>query len=431
MTSLIKESLVLIRMIYAHDNTGIAVLQDGQTYWLKDSKKAITIKPYKSDPIAVLKMHSRYGIVARTQTGRFLFVHDRLTSKSDITADIEAALSASIDEIEDFGVDAMMVVAQTKRKVCTINFCFKSHKTVLKNQGSAVFETKSDIDLFSFGYGHGFIRTSEGLHSIGDIALYCPNEYRFQEHRMQHVEFDEVANIKEIVCGPAYALFLMIDGRVFAQGYGHGSEHTPTSSSPIIQVKFRHIGNIEGDLISKIVVRDTFIFYISTNGTCYHTCTQLRSGSRPNPCLHPRFLVPELDFFVENVIILDDYVILQREIVSTTGLEGGSPLVGNVRMLDASGIGPDHYILNFLMYQSHMYTFYPTTFFDDKPIVSVVQLKYHAIFITESGHAYQKPHDSDGDTDMQLIPCFSTGNIAVPAPTQAIRSAQSMLDHDA
>ena len=98
--------------------------------------------------------------------------------------------------------------------------------------------------------------------------------------------------------------------------------------------------------------------------------------------------------------------------------------------LDLS-LGGGNYLFDHLMRADGMSSFTPISFFDDKPIISVVQLKHHAIFITESGHAYQKIHGSNSDSDIQLIPCFSTGNIAVPSRTQAIRSALSMLDHDA
>lgn len=161
-------------MIYAHENTGIAVLCDGQAYWLEDSEDSITLRPYISDPIAVLKMHSR-STIARTETGRFIFVHKGSTSNSDITADIETALSEGIDRVEDFSVDVLTVVAQTKRKVCIIDLDVLSQGTVLKNMGSIVFKIDSNIDLFCFKHGHGFARTSKGLYSVGNIASCSPS----------------------------------------------------------------------------------------------------------------------------------------------------------------------------------------------------------------------------------------------------------------
>ena len=407
-------------MIYAQNNVGIAVMRDGQSYWINDCEEYVTLTPSRLNPIAALKMHSKSAMVARLGSGRFIFIHNGYSSNSDITADIETALGASIEDVEDFGVDILTVVAQTKRKVCIIEFDGRSYG-ILKNLGTAMFEVESDINLFCFGYGHGFIRTSDGLYSVGDIARHSPDGHSYyktyQKHRMQQIKFDETDSIKEIVCGPMYALFLMIDGRVFAQGYGHSSDYDPTSDSPILQVRFN-----QGESICKIVTRRDFIFYISEAGVCYFTYARLRSSSCTSPCLQPQLLRGGDDcFFVEDVFVLDNYVIIQRSGSST----------GNIRLLDVTGTQrrPDNYLLNCLMHG--MSNFESISFFDDKPIVSVVQLQHHAIFITESGHAYQRPHGSDGDSKIQLIPCFSSGNIAVPAPTQTIRSAMSMLDHDA
>ena len=119
-----------------------------------------------------------------------------------------------------------------------------------------------------------------------------------------------------------YALFLMFDGRVFAQGYGHGFNQVLNSGSPIIQVRFD-----PGASICKIIAYRTFIFYISTRGICYFTCTQLRSHHCEGPCLQPKLLQTEAGFFVENVFITEDYIIIQFD---------GSG-VGNIYLLNATG----------------------------------------------------------------------------------------------
>lgn len=397
-----------------------ATLVDGDVCLFEDDPPGLSPRPYHQESVITALACQHGGIqVVRTYDHHFLVSRSPAGKRTDITDMIRDAFDTEPSSIADeIFACKKYVVVRTSRVLCMIGFDSKTGAFVIAQK----LELESDIDLVSFDWGHGFVRTIDGtLRSFGKLNHYNTRGFdlsmRSASFSVCTVAFSDTAHIAKIVCGPSCSLILMNDGKVYGEGKGHESPFVDWSRRGFCPVIFPdHV------CIIKIAINCNNIIYTSSDGSCYYGTTTGAGGISEDKCLHPVLVETLSGYFVENVFVLDECVIVQYD---------GSKLCvlpmrqGHDRCYDT------WYYLHYscLLAREPI----PISFFDDKNVIKVVQLKHRIGFVTEEGGMYESVFESYYSSKLTVdslnineVPFFENNPIAVQSPMQKIPSALSI-----
>lgn len=397
-----------------------ATLVDGDVCLFEDDPHALPLKPFHQESVITALACQHGGIqLVRTHEHRFLISQSPAGKQTDITDMISSAIDTELSSIADelFACNKYVVV-RTSRVLCMIGFDSKTGLYAIAQK----LELESDIDLVSFDWGHGFVRTIDGtLRAFGRLNHYNTrgNDISMGSvlFSIRTVVFSNTASITKIVCGPSCSLILMNDGKVYGEGKGHESPFVDWSRRGFCPVIFPdHV------CIIKIAINCNNIIYTSSDGSCYYGTTTGAGGISEDKCLRPVLVETLSGYFVEDVWVLDECVIVQYD---------GSKLCvlpmrrGHDRCYDS------WYYLHYscLLARDPI----PISFFDDMNVINIVQLKHRIAFVTEERSVYESmsvPYYSNKLTidslNINAVPFFENNPIAVQSPIQKIPSALSI-----
>ena len=312
-------------MIYPYGDHVLVLLADGSLYQWNDTNKTI-IPELVMDSVDCIRV-SNHGVrkvfVILTIDGRFFVRADLTRALENITALVNnnlktcAHTSSHTSIVPEIYMYEDRVVIRTEISLClarlrgTYSTCYPSMRAI-----SGGF--KHRINLVSFGYRHGFMRTDDNrLYKFGSEG--SNREFRSLTHQDPYEKpilfsSDIVPeHIHEIVCGPHYTLFLMIDGTVNAHKLDNMSS-CYRYHERIVQLQFSDRtysrltsfpqGPAESMPIAKIIAKDYHIFYITIEGLCYYSYTNTRELGRypeiPYGPYSPVILKALADYYVEN-----------------------------------------------------------------------------------------------------------------------------------
>lgn len=354
----------------------LATLTDGSFCQVTDDRSVV--HPTLVTNISAARACQREGLkMIRTHDHRFLV--SELFEQRDITSILSYNLGVGPERISDqFFVDNQLIIVRTNTTIGLISIKDPNHPDSYHSLAE-LFALFSDIDLVSFEWGHGFVRTRDGsLCSFGKLKHYNPvgDAYDCFSSSVLPVIFPDAGSINEIVCGPSYSLFLMQDGRVYAQGSGH-----IPSREPDADITFRQVSFPKDVLISKIVTTCNNIFYITSSGLCYYANTEKWTSSCSDQSLYPQLLNALANHFVEDAFALEECIAIRHD----EGRLSLLPLKKRYRWGDFASVWRSlakAYVCGTKQPQ-HM------PFFDDKGIAVVIQLKYHTCFVTDAGQMYE------------------------------------------
>ena len=384
-------------MIHEHDTCALTVLADGRTCWWACRDSTIKAKPKLTnwEPLSTIKMWDMVPpFYALGQGGRILRGVAPYASLVDITDTVCEIMGHSNLDACEISVGLNTVCVRVDDALA-----------ILKSDGNGpvVYRFSITINLFGFNGHRGFVRTRDNrLYSVGTLVRYETNHNGYTstinigiDSEPREMLFAEAVGIREIVCRARHTLLLMYDGRVFAlinrSLYSNKKE------------TFEQVMFPDGKLIAKIVSNEKDIYYITTEGLCYHagsTKTEyimeswaltpqshhheaygnvsgLRyDGIRYDQGLEPVLIGALTELVVENIFILRDTVIVQYDGDRLCMLHLKTLAYSQAMLIDEAHING---------------TRRPTSlpFFDGKGIVSVTQVCDTAFFVTEGGRVYQ------------------------------------------
>lgn len=291
-------------MIHEHGTNAIALLADGCTCWWGSSTDMVDPKLTDWEPISTMKICNRTSpFYALTQSGRLLK---------------GTAVGKSLEDITDIACETLgksELGLNCEISVHPFRVCVKVDDTLalLETNGTAsnAYLFPNIINLFGCNGYRGFASTIDNkLYSVGiiiqyetGIGGYTSATKMFHEREPREMLFTETENIREIVCGTQHTLLLMCDGRVFAlTTYG---SHPGSTRKPFVPVVFP-----SNELVAKIVSNDWDIYYITTEGRCYHAGCD---GVRYDRGLKPVLIRALAESFIDNVFILRNVVVVQHD----------------------------------------------------------------------------------------------------------------------
>lgn len=401
-------------MIHKWATHAVAILADG---------KVMKGQPKDTDMVwsetgidmndVVLMATCPYGsmLAVLLNDGRLLAGRDPTTAFINITTNVEVFIRDTLS-IRSMHIMNRILVVQTDCNVCIMmvyraTSCPRNESLLRHNRLNAVrwradTAFPSEIDLVTFGDSHGYVRTIDNkLYLITNQIPTNRNpsyDGRIRPYgecrRPIEVEFAEAGDIAEIICYGSRAYFIMGDGRVFESSMrAFNNTH-----DQITQIIFP-----EGEAVRKITSLTHYMFYLTKEGNCYFSLNGWPCDKRA----YPVQLQHLSRAFAEDVIALNNKPadIIENDVSSAIIKYDGGRLC---------------YICNDLVEKVIQ-----LSFFDDKDVVSVIDLPSSICFITREGCVY---HMYDIESEPVIDPFFDTNPLATKTNTQRIKSACSNLD---
>lgn len=380
-------------------------------------------KVIASDVIAIAKAHFWIDVpVLLTKDGRFLiclYLQDKFV---DVTALLHMNLGEGADIIPELYADLISIMARASNRASIImpGFCgFGRYPLIDLVEGSnqtAALEFDSKINMASLNYGHGFFRTDNNqLYSV-NVQAYTRHAV-FQEgpslnyggFEKKLVPFDNPQDIKEIISGGYFTLFLMNDGYVYVQRYTYRSgrfiNDDACTSGPILDVIF-----LKGECITKIITDGIQIFYLTIEGACYY-----QEIAYPQDNEWPVLIEALADYQVDNAFILGSSIVFKYDDKLCT--------------LDMLRLAGGRMILH-PSYKDATLKPKPLSFFDGMPITSVTEVYDRYCFLTDDGGLYTQSTYESYESETSKVAFFDANPIATEKKknTMTIRSALSVLN---
>lgn len=408
-------------MIVKHRDSVLALTADDKLYEWKDEEPIMPKLVVES--VAKLSFCPRYGEpTILTHDGRILAALKHDEGFRDITAAVSEALEVSTDLIQDIQVYGGVITAITHNRISFSNlYFFRASETVCYRgqPHSIIFPHR--INLTSFGYTHGYVRTDDNtLHSLGYLqphyrtlpkVHYSPEPGRVTAFGI--IPTDNVGGISQIICKLHYSFLIMDDGTVHARGLEQIPEYEcMRANEPFVQIKFP-----VGIRIAKIVAKRSHIFYITTEGLCYYSYSCVRQAVSPYSPNHPVLIKALADNVVQDVFVTKSEVtiwyddsrlcVLHVSLRSWWSKNNGSPI-------DSAYIDGTCKPI-------------PLTFPNDECIVAVMQASHGIYFTTDQGSVYR--HDPSMEVfSPERITFFDDNPVAIESTAARIGSGRSCLD---
>ena len=435
-------SSLSINMLIPWDIAVFAVLDSGRSCkWIRQSY----VPTRETDsPISIIDISVKKAItcpasemlLVQTHDHRFYLGTAGYKDLKDITTQVASLLQIEPDDIgdlvEEICTDKLNWIVRTRNQIWII--CLEGFNSRHEELPSRIeYSIPGPIDLFSYGYYHGLVRTTDNrLFLIGNES-YCSYRLLDRSRTIQPTEisFSDASNIKQVVCGDNYTLCLMNDGKVYAHGLRFRSPHR---TNTFIEEQFEAVVFPEGTVITKIVSSEACIIYLTDSGHCYHTGIRTIHASIESHCIYRNGIIEETK---ENLcpdllqqvrhLVVEDVFMLNTSIVIQDSYQRLHVLDLDVKDLfwgDSWVIGAK--------------TCEHIPFFDDKDIVSIVQSRRtkfirpditgeELIYLTtDSGEAYQSADLRQGATEITF---FTDNPLARLDRSAAIPSAKSIVKH--
>ena len=396
-----------------------------------------------SDVIAIVKAHFWIDVpILLTKDGRLLICLYLQNKFVDVTNLIRMNLSEEADIIPELYAGQISIMARTGNRASIImpGFSgFGSYPSMELVQGSnqtVALEFDSIINMASFNYGHGFFRTEDNkLYSVNVLAYtshasfqtddegqYVDGTLEFRQAgpRLNYggfekklVPFDNPQDIKEIISGKYFTLFLMNDGYVYVQRYtyksGQGFKNDACTSGNIMDVIF-----LKDECITKIITDGTQIFYLTIEGACYY-----QDIAYPQDSEWPVLIEALAGYRVDNAFILKSSIVFKYDDKLCT--------------LNMLRLNRGRMILH-PSYKDATLKPEPLPFFDGVPIASVTEISDQYYFLTIDGSLYtQTTYESfylPDESGPIKIAFFDANPVATEKGkgVMSIRSALSVLN---
>ena len=393
-------------MIYRWADCALAVFPDGQVKIGQPLKTSWFETKISMVDAAQICVCPRGSVVAILMLDSRVLIHTNPSSKAiDITAFVRDLTGDTA--IRAVSIAFCTVIVQTDYCVGTITTTrFTTDLFTNAVLGGTVRIYPTEINLFSFGYDHGFVRTVDNkLYLIYDRyeeqnreRLGWPMDQRpslpIAHKPVSEAEFPEIQNIREMVVYGDRTAFLMCDGTVYESSiYGN-----TVNRDSVIQIEFP-----PKETVIKISHMNHRILYITERGACYYGLGSWSLDFRARPIM----LQGQAWNFVEDAYLLD------RGLAAVIRHDDGKLCYLGFNILGKYG--------NPVVNIAHL------SFFDDKEVVSVIDLSLLICFVTAEGYVYYaQNHDSELVITQDTF--IDTNPVAVMAGTQRIRSARSSLD---
>ena len=174
-----------------------------------------------------------------------------------------------------------------------------------------------------------------------------------------------------------------------------------------------------------IIAQENQIFFTTDSGLCYHLDMHTQPDDENKKPVLLQYLT---DYFVENVFILSNYVVIQHDgsKLSLLLIKYEPVMRRFARALEGLPEEPVRGFIDLTYEQGETPIALP--FFDDKDIISVSQTHAHIYFTTSTGQVYYcSSSDSMTDPKIELIPFFNDRPIAVKSTATGIRSARNIV----
>ena len=343
----------------------------------------------------------------------------------DITALVCEAMEIDAEDIANHIFD---IYVDGHTLIVKADYCISTFELFGRDQcvERATYKFQDPIDLFSFGYGLGFIRAGNKLYFTGAYHTYTHYEkFGSRYEDICEIAFDDTPGIHKIICFGRYVLLLMDDGCVYYSNIPRGSTSS-CSYGAFIQIEFYRDCSQDPvtERIVKIVSDQFKIIYISVEGSCYYTDTYGKAG---NLVLRAELLQSVAALFVTDAFILSDSIVIQYD---------HNRLCSMFLVYRKSGRGPE--CLN-AAYMDGSKQPIDVPSCGDEPIVSVIKtLSYvYLTFVyvtTASGRVYRyEDGNNSGFPTVEPVSLqfFEDNPVAVPRdPVVMIASALSVIDRD-
>lgn len=280
---------------------------------------------------------------------------------------------------------------------------------------TVALDFEEDINLSSFGYGHGFFRTKSGLYNI-NVFGYRHGEgsninpyLNYEGFTKGLVSFEHVDCISEIVSGMFDSLFLMNDGSVWVCNYNQAGRTLGILSI----VPFS-----DDSFIIKIITDGIQFFFIADDGSCYYANSK-NDGTSDGPLL----IRALSNYHTENLFILDSLIVVIHsegicllDMVSHISYPFSTSLC-KTYIMDPSYTTSD--------VEPETIQFKP-----EMPIVSVTGTRYDFYFLLENGSLHQLSDFCFDDTEVNAVPFFTDNPVKIDQrkSVMQIRSASSIVN---
>lgn len=419
-------------MIHNCSLHALTLLADGRVCWLNDFRETIEPEIEGPNTVSELLVCSRSGTRAVvTDDGRICVDLFQRRELDDVTAAVCETLKKGVDEIVQVYLDGFTIIARTRDAVCVIviqtsmpiydpNRLARSDPNVkhhITGFSPSLYTFTSSINMVSVGYGRGLIRADDG--NLYMFNSNIPRERVVPKPENDNkdlvlVDIDCTASIRKIICDRQRILLHMDDGSVsictLSYSFPSERQYYPRSDEDFRRVKFPDDASI-----AKVVINGSVTFYITTTGLCYFIDSSV--------------LIPELSllkalngYHVENVFCLRYYVaiitqdrkvcLLPMMMLWDARQEGMNMWRGTM------GLGAQH--------ASGTVRPFDLPFFDDKDVVSAVQVDNRVYFTTNDGHAYHSTlEEGTVEPRIEPIPFFNANPIAIKDTASMIRSARN------
>lgn len=288
-------------MILTCYNKALVHLADTSVCWWPDPSADIAPITKVTGAVAVCAC-KRSGLHAvLTHDGRILVGLKPEYPLTDITPSAHPSLSTELlEEGVEIHVYRAIITVKTLNSISFIYTMLSRSYNKPVIMCASTFDTfPYEINLSSFAASHGLIRTANNSMILVDTDHNLDSSIR-------PIDICDAENIQEIICADGFTLLIMKNGAVRACGLFSSlhSSHSwfPSTDNPFVQIEFP-----DGVTVAKIVTDGLQIFYITTTGQCYYH--NARAPTEGRPVIVQSFT----DYYVENVFITNDFVIIQHD----------------------------------------------------------------------------------------------------------------------
>lgn len=307
------------------------------------------------DEVAILDTSPSTGLYAAlTLDGRIYANISVRTKPIDITRTIRQALG-NCSPITKIFVDDLSIIAFTDTSLCIVSVLYRTvnGKTSFGFTKELTHKFPHKLNLISFGDSCAFMRTSNN-------DLYCLSALD-ENWTLVQVSIPGIELISKIVCSPYNMFMIANDGTVRSYNW------LDTSQPPV------RIGLPEGTTVTKIVITQTLIFYITSTGGCWynridHVSQQpypLTASTPSDTDVSRRRTLA--NFSIENVLEASTFIIFQYS--------GG-------RMVTVAAPS-----LRFMLFKK-CYTWATLVPFNDKRVESIINSRTATYFTASDGSVY-------------------------------------------
>ena len=309
------------------------------------------------------------ALYALTECGRIIEKSDSIPMYADITNLVNKELGS---QTEDTIVVASYPVFNLSRGYPYILIARGNKVMRLRTSGCCAMRAytrtfESEIEMINRG-DTDLVKTRDG-------HLYSLYGNGIGVSVMSALNFDHIENICKIVTGCDLKVIILNDGTVYAHGRYHNSPYQVGSAFSLVTLP-------QSEYVLDVIVRETYVFYITASGVCYHTrMSRYRSdpGYREPVGLKPELVCFLSSYSIENVFMLNNGAIVFQH-------DGGRLCL--VHAGSHAGVICKEYYTGSIK---------PTRldFFDDKGVVSVTLYQDYIYFTTQSGQVYYCKYNSD------------------------------------